>query len=445
MTQTSGENILHPYRIAPGPRGNFLFGSARKIQRDPLQFGLTMTHQYGDIVRLRFLLWPAYLVNHPDSVKYVLQENQRNYNKDIYPYRVFQPLLGRGLVTNDGKSWFHQRHLIQPAFHRKRLAAFGTLMTGATAMMLDKWQGFAERDQSLDVAAEMLRLTLHIVSKALFDIDLSKETHIVGQAVTTVNKLLSDYIYAPFPSFSIPTPRNRRYLVACGTLDQVVHGIITQRRQLNTDTDDLLSLLLLARDEETGQGMNDRQIRDELMTMLLAGHETTANTLSWTWYLLSQHPEVEQRLYTEIDEVLGGALPTIEHLPELKYTNMVLEEALRLYPPACILSRKAIADDELGGYRIPANSMIIVSPYAIQHHPDYWPDPESFDPERFTPERSAGRSHYAYFPSSSGPRMCIGSSFAMMEAQLILATIAQRYQLRMVPGHQVEPQMLVTL
>src|SRR6266700_2066184 len=188
MTQTSGENILHPYRIAPGPRGNFLFGSARKIQRDPLQFGLTMTHQYGDIVRLRFLLWPAYLV----------------YNPDIYPYRVFQPLLGRGLVTNDGKSWFHQRHLIQPAFHRKRLAAFGTLMTGATAMMLDKWQGFAERDQSLDVAAEMLRLTLHIVSKALFDIDLSKETHIVGQAVTTVNKLLSDYIYAPFPSFSIP-------------------------------------------------------------------------------------------------------------------------------------------------------------------------------------------------------------------------------------------------
>jgi cytochrome P450 len=173
MTQTSGENILHPYRIAPGPRGNFLFGSARKIQRDPLQFGLTMTHQYGDIVRLRFLLWPAYLVNHPDSVKYVLQENQRNYNKDIYPYRVFQPLLGQGLVTNDGKSWFHQRHLMQPAFHRKRLAAFGTLMTGATAMMLDKWQGFAERDQSLDVAAEMLRLTLHIVSNfALMEMQL---------------------------------------------------------------------------------------------------------------------------------------------------------------------------------------------------------------------------------------------------------------------------------
>jgi cytochrome P450 len=445
MTQTSGENILHPYRIAPGPRGNFLFGSARKIQRDPLQFGLTMTHQYGDIVRLRFLLWPAYLLNHPDSVKYVLQENQRNYNKDIYPYRVFQPLLGRGLVTNDGKSWFHQRHLMQPAFHRKRLAAFGTLMTGATAMMLDKWQGFAERDQSLDVAAEMLRLTLHIVSKALFDIDLSKETHIVGQAVTTVNKLLSDYIYAPFPSFSIPTPRNRRYLVACGTLDQVVHGIITQRRQQNTDADDLLSMLLLARDEETGQGMNDQQVRDEVITLLIAGHETVSTALTWTWYLLSQHPEVERRLLTELDEVLGGHVPTVGHLAKLSYTHMVLEEALRLYPPAWIFGRKAIAEDEIGGYFIPANSMIVLSPYMTHRHPAFWENPEVFAPERFTPDRAASRPHYAYFPFGGGPRTCIGSNFALMEMQLILATVAQRYRLRLVPGHQVEPEALLSL
>lgn len=191
--------------------------------------------------------------------------------------------------------------------------------------------------------------------------------------------------------------------------------------------------------------MTDQQIRDELMTMLIAGHETTANTLAWTWYLLSQHPEVEQRLYNEIDEVLGKHVPALEHLPDLKYTNMVLEEALRLYPAAGIFGRKAIANDELGGFRIPANSMIVVSPYATQHHPDYWPDPEHFDPERFTPERSTNRPHYAYFPFSGGPRMCIGSNFAMMEAQLILATIAQRYQLRMVPGHLVEPQLLVTL
>ncbi|HXZ05403.1 MAG TPA: cytochrome P450, partial [Ktedonobacteraceae bacterium] len=244
---------------------------------------------------------------------------------------------------------------------------------------------------------------------------------------------------------SIPTPRNRRLLEANRSLEQVIYHIIAERRQQNKDTGDLLSMLLSARDEDTGEGMNDQQIRDELMTMLIAGHETTANALAWTWYLLSQHAEVEQRLYNEIEEVLGGSIPTLEHLPKLKYTNMVLEEALRLYPPGGIFGRKAIADDELRGFRIPANSMIIISPYATQHHPDYWPDPERFDPERFTPERSAGRSHFAYFPFSSGPRMCIGSSFAMMEAQLILATIAQRYRLFMVPGHPVEPQLLVTL
>jgi len=290
-----------------------------------------------------------------------------------------------------------------------------------------------------------MRLTLGIVGQTLFSLDLSDETNTIGPAVTILLNLLGNYIYTPFPPINIPTPRNRRLLAANRSLERVIYPMIAERRQQNKDTGDLLSMLLSARDEETGEGMNDQQIRDELMTMLIAGHETTANALAWTWYLLSQHPEVEQRLYSEIDEVLGGSIPTLEHLPNLKYTNMVLEEALRLYPTAGIFGRKAIADDELRGYRIPANSMIIISPYATQHHPDYWPDPELFDPERFTPERSVDRSHYAYFPFSSGPRMCIGSSFAMMEAQLILATIAQRYQLRLVPGDPVEPQMLVTL
>jgi cytochrome P450 len=334
---------------------------------------------------------------------------------------------------------------MQPAFHRKRISAYGTIMTDATTKLLERWQSYAQQDSSLDVAEEMMSLTLQIVGKTLFSLDLSDETNTIGAAVTTLLKLLGNYVYAPFPPLSIPTSRNRRLLAANRSLEQVIYRIIAERRQQSTDTGDLLSMLLLARDEETGQGMNDRQIRDELMTMLLAGHETTANTLAWTWYLLSQHPEVEQRLYTEVDEVLGGALPTVEHLSDLKYTNMVLEEALRLYPPACILSRKAIADDELCGYPIPANSMVLVSPYAIHHHPSYWPDPERFDPERFTPEHIAERPHYAYFPFSSGPRMCIGSSFAMMEAQLILATIVQRYRLCLVPGHPVEPQMLVTL
>jgi cytochrome P450 len=445
MTQKSRAVILPRHKAAPGPRGHLLLGSARDIQRDPLRFGLAMTQQYGDIVRIRLLLWPAYLVNHPDGVKHVLQENQQNYNKDLYPYQIFKPLLGRGLVTNDGKSWLHQRRLMQPAFHRKRLAAFGSLMTDATVMMLDQWQDFAERAQQLDIAAEMLRLTLRIVGQALFNTDLSDETRIVGQALITVNKLLSDYIYAPFPPLNVPTSRNRLIQTAFRTLDQVVQGIINQRRQQNMDTDDLLSMLLSVRDEETGQRMNDQQVRDEMMTLLIAGYETVSTALVWTWYLLSQYPEMEHRLHSELDIVLRGDLPTVEHLVELPYTRMVIEEALRLYPPAWIFGRKAIADDKIGGYSIPANSMIVLSPYITHRHPALWEHPEVFDPERFTPERSAVRPPFAYFPFGGGPRMCIGNNFALMEMQLILATIAQRYKLRLVPGHTVEPEALLSL
>src|SRR2546427_6030575 len=236
MIRIRRTTISPQHKTAPGPRGHLLLGNARDIQRDPLRFGLAMTQQYGDIVRIRFLLWPAYLVNHPDGVKHVLQEKQQNYNKDLYPYQIFKPLLGKGLVTNDGKSWLHQRRLMQPAFHRKRLDAFGSLMTDATVTMLDQWQDFATREQPLDIAAEMLRLTLRIVGQTFFNIDLSDETHIVGQAVTTVNKLHSDYMYAPFLPLHIPTPRNRRLQVSYRALDQVVRGIITNRRSHNTDT-----------------------------------------------------------------------------------------------------------------------------------------------------------------------------------------------------------------
>ena len=328
--------------------------------------------------------------------------------------RTLKPLPGQGLVTNDGEAWLQQRRLMQPAFYRKRLAAFGTLMTDATVTMLDQWQRLAERDQPLDVAAEMLRLTLRIAGQALFNIDLSDESHTVGQAVATVNKLLSEYLTAPFPPLSIPTPRSRRLQAARRTLDQVVHDIIVQRRQQHADTGDLLSMLLLTRDEATGQGMNEQQIRDEVMTLLIAGHETVATALIWTWYLLSQHPHVTQ-------------------------------EVLRLYPPAWIFGRKAIADDEIGGYVIPAGSMIVLSPYMTHRHPAFWEHAEVFDPKRFAPDQAAGRPRYAYFPFGGGPRVCIGNNFALMETQLVLATIAQHYQLRLVPGHPVEPEAFLSL
>lgn len=433
------------HKLPPGPREHFLLGSVRDIQRDPIGFNMSMRQQYGDVVRVHFFVWPTYMVFHPDDVKHILQENNRNYNKDVYNFNLIKPVFGLGLLTNDGESWLHQRRLIQPTFHRKHLATFGTSMTNATTAMLERWQGFAEGDQPFDVAEEMMRLTLRIICQALFSIDLSNEASTVSQAFTTLNKLLTDYLYAPFPPLNVPTPRNRRLQAAIHALDTVVQGIINEHHQQDTRRADLLSLLLSARDEETGQGMSDKQVRDEVLTLLIAGHETTSNALSWTWYLLSQHPEVERRLRAELDEVLGGNLPTVEHLPDLKYTRMVLEEALRLYPPAFGISRKAIADDQLGGYHVPANTSIWLSPYVTHHHPDFWENAEAFDPDRFTPERSAGRPHFAHFPFGGGPRLCIGSNLAMMEAQLIMATIAQRYQLRLAPGHRVEPRVLLTM
>ena len=334
---------------------------------------------------------------------------------------------------------------MQPAFHRKQLATFGRLMTTATESMLERWQNAGASKQSLDVAEEMMRLTLRIVGQALFSIDLSDETDTVGQAFTALMTPLMDYIYHPVPPLGFPTPRNRRIQHYIRTLDEVVQVIITEHRRSGADKDDLLSMLLAARDEETGEGMNDRQVRDEVMTLLLAGHETTSNALSWAWYLLSQHPDAESCLHTELEQVLGGRTPTVEDLPRLTYTRMVLEETLRLYPPAVGFNRKAMADDEVGGYFVPAGTLIWLSPYMTHRHPDFWENPEVFDPERFSPERSAGRLHFAHFPFGGGPRLCIGNNFAMMEAQLVMATIAQCYSLRMVPGHQVEPEALLTL
>ena len=433
------------HKSPPGPREKWLFGSTSSIQRDPLGFNMSMFQRYGNVVAIHFLIWPTYMIFHPHDVKHVLQENHRNYSKDTFLIHFLRPLLGRGLFSNDGESWLHQRRLMQPAFHRKQLATFGRLMTVATESMLERWQNAGASKQSIDVAEEMMRLTLRIVGQALFSIDLSDETDTVGQAFTALMTPLMNYIYHPVPPLGFPTPRNRRIQHYIRTLDEVVQVIITEHRRLGAEKDDLLSTLLVARDEETGEGMNDRQVRDEVMTLLLAGHETTSNALSWAWYLLSQHPDVESCLHAELEQVLGGRTPTVEDLPRLTYTRMVLEETLRLYPPAVGFNRKAMADDEVGGYFVPAGTLIWLSPYMTHRHPDFWENPEVFDPERFSPERSTGRLHFAHFPFGGGPRQCIGNYFAMMETQLVLATIAQRYRLRMVPGHQVEPQALLTL
>jgi cytochrome P450 len=426
----------------PGPRGSLLLGNAPAIARDPLAAYSAMAREYGDIVRIRFVFWPTYLLFHPDHVRHVLQEKHTNYSKDLYTYRMLRPVVGNGLVTNDGADWLRQRRLIQPAFHRQRLARVGNLAVAASEEMLERWSALAREGKPVDVSAEMLRMTLQVAAQALFSVDLSTEDGRVTEAFAAVNELLADYVHSPLPPFAVPSRRSLRLRAARATLNDLTRRIISSRRRQPGDEADVLSMLLLARDEETGEGMNDQQVRDEVMTLLFAGHETTATALTWACYLLARNPECQDRVRTEVSTV--GRLGA-EELSQLTYTKMVLEETLRLFPPAWSFGRKAVRNDEVGGYGVPAGSLVWVCPYVTHRDPRFWERPETFEPDRFTPERVASRHRLAYFPFASGPRMCIGAHFAMTVAQLTLASIARRYRLQMAPGASVEPQALITL
>ncbi len=442
---TTSVAIRRP-RAAPGPRGHALLGSLPAYRQGRLRFFTDTAREYGGVVRVRLGPRVIHLVSHPDGIKHILQDNHRNYRKGER-YDRLVPVLGRGLLTSEGEFWLRQRRLAQPAFHRQRLGAFATIMTEATAAMLARWEREAWRGQPLDIAAEMMRLTFAIVGRTLFSADVSGEADAVGQALTIALREADRRIRSTIPlPERLPTARNRRVREAIRTLDGVVYNLIAARRDgRDAREGDLLAMLLAARDEETGEGMSDRQLRDEVMTIVLAGHETTANALAWTWYLLSQHPEAEEHLRAEVATALSGRTPGIEDLAALSYTRMVIEEAMRLYPPAWAVGRTALVDDEIGGYRIPAGKTVVLSPYVTQRLPQFWDDPERFAPERFRPERVAARPRFAYFPFGGGPRLCIGNGFAMLEAQLIVAMVAGRYRLRLVPGQRVEPEPMVTL
>lgn len=432
---------------APGPPTSLFLGTIRKVERDSLGFYTGMAREYGDVVRLGALSGRArwYLVAHPQGVEHVLRTNSRNYTKGVFA-RPLKLMVGEGLVTSEGAYWLRQRRLAQPAFHKRRIAALADGMAAATQDMLREWDERHAGGRAFDAANEMMRLTLRIVGRALFSADLGGRVGAFGPALTETLEYVNRRSFRLFAlPERIPTPRNRRFVRARAELDRVAYDLIEARRRSGEDAGDLLSMLLLARDEETGERMSDAQLRDEVMTILLAGHETGAVAMSWTWYLLSRHPEQERRLHEELDAALGGRTPTFEDLPRLSYAKMVVEEAMRLYPPAWGIARQAREEDEIGGYRIPAGSPIAILPWVTHRHPALWERPEAFDPERFGPERSAGRPPYAYFPFGGGPRQCIGSAFALMEAQLILAGVAQRYRLRLAPGRRVEPEPLVTL
>ncbi len=411
--------------------------------RNPLQFIEKLCREYGDVVSARFLNFPVYIVAHPEGVKHVLQENHRNYTKS-QDYAILARLLGQGLVTSEGSLWLRQRRLMQPMFHRQKIATFGAMMTDCTLGMLDRWSGIAGRHEPIDVTSEMMRLTLEIVGRALLTMDLTSQADTIGRAMTIANERFGQFDIGMMIPW-LPTRKNFRFRKAVDELRRIVLDIIANRRRENRDYGDLLSMLLAARDEETGEKMSDEQLRDEVLTLILAGHETTANALSWTWYLLSQHREAERKLHAELDEVLAGRPPAMADLVNLNYTGMVIDEAMRIYPPVWAIGRAAIEDDEIMGYRIPRGSNVMLSQWMTHRHPKFWEDPERFEPERFSAEGAAGRPRYAYFPFSGGPRQCIGNVFALTEAQLVLATIAQNYRLRLVPDHPIELQPLITL
>lgn len=438
---------IYPQRNAPGPRGSLILGSLPELMKGPPAFYARMRSEYGDVVRLRsFLPFFWHLVSHPDGIEHVLQTNQQNYRKGKLFNKPVGLLTGNGLVTSEGDFWRRQRRLVQPAFHRQRVSSYAKVVTSATEDMLKRWDVYAKSGEQFDVADEMTRLTLRIAERALFDVDLGENSSEFSESLRVVLEHISFRMLHPFaPPEYIPTSRNRRFKKAKRFLDKVVYDIIATKRRQGTDAGDLLSMLLMVRDEESGEGMTDEQLRDEVMTLLVAGHETGAAAMAWTWYLLAKHSEEAQRLRAELEEVLNGRTPAFEDLHRLPYTKMVFDEVLRLYPPAWGQIRETIDEDEVGGYHIPAKSVVVVSQYVTHRHPDLWVEPDKFMPERFAPENASSRPRFAYFPFGGGAHQCIGNSFALMEAQLVIATLSQRYIPRLAPGQVVELDPTFTL
>jgi cytochrome P450 len=436
----------------PGPRRPMV-GALLSPGRDPLKLLTRMAREYGDIVYYRMGGERVYFVNHPQYIRDVLVTHQKNFTKSRGLERA-KRLLGEGLLTSEGATHLRQRRLLQPAFHRDRIANYASVMVAHADRLCERWSP----GTTVDVSKEMMRLTLSIVGKTLFSSDVESQADEVGVAVTEV---LATFWFTllPFQGLveRLPLPILRRGRASRARLDALIYSMIDERRATGRDHGDLLSMLLAVRDDQR-QGLSPednqkqglsllspQQVRDEAITLLLAGHETTANALTWTWYLLSQHPEVEARLHAEIDTVLAGRLPTLADIERLPLVEQIVTESMRLYPPAWIIGRRAIGEYTLGPYTLPPRAMIFMSPYVTQRDARFFPDPDRFDPRRWSAAGAAALPKFAYFPFGGGARQCIGEHFAWMELVLVVATISQRWQLRLVPNHPVVPQPLITL
>jgi cytochrome P450 len=442
METANKEYRLKRPMLPPGPKGLPFIGSLVNYFSDPLGFLTKIAQQYGEIVYFTLGSRRIYLLNNPEHIKDVLVTHNRSFTKSRALNRA-RIVLGDGLLTSEGDFHLRQRRIIQPVFHYKRIKSYGDVMAEYGSRTGVGWKN----GDAVDIHGEMTRLTLAVVSKTLFDADVKSESDEIVKSLTDIVNLFPRFVF-PFSEILdyLPLPGNKRGLLAVSRLDNVIYRLIEERRRDAGQKDDLLSMLLEARDEEgDGKGMSDRQVRDEAITLFLAGQETMANSLTWTWYLLSQNSGAEKKLHEEIDTVLGGRLPSVDDLGKLPYTHRVFKEALRLYPAAWTLARRAIEDYRVGGYTVPAGADIYMSQFVIHRDGRFYPDPLKYDPERWGAEEDSRLPKFTYFPFGGGPRRCIGEPFAWMEGVLLIAAIASRWKMSLAPGHRVVPDPLITI
>ncbi|WP_420146939.1 cytochrome P450 [Spirosoma sp.] len=436
------------HAIKPVPRyGRLpLIGNTLAFFRKPLETLSILQREQQRMVHLRIGGRHQYLVFSPEDSKHILQENHRNYGRSL-AFQVLKIFLGNGLLTSEGDFWRRQRRLTQPAFHRQKLAALTQTMIAETAGWLDELNE-QNRQQPVNVSQAFMDVTMRIVCKTLFGSDVATQLDGLSSALDTLNYMANDRLVSPLRvPLSWPTPGNLRFRQAGKLVDTFIYGLIDQRRKNQDSGDDLLGMLLSTEDEETGERMSDQQLRDECVTLFSAGHETTAVSMAWTLYLISQHPDVLTQLRNESQRVLGTArTPNPDLFRSLPYTLQVIQESLRLYPPAWIMSRLALGNDQLGPYTIPAGATALVCPYLLHRDPTSWPDPERFKPERFAPGGEKDQLHsYAYLPFGGGPRLCIGNQFALMEMQILLAMLVREFDIQPALNQQITPRPLITL
>lgn len=422
-------------RVAPRPPGHLILGHTLEFQKQPLHFVERMLREHGDVVHFNVALLDWYLVAHPDAVWDITVGRPALFQKPRVNKRIFKQFLGNGLVSSDGEHWKRQHKLILPGFHRSRIEAYGETMVRYTLDLLDTWQPGETRD----FCADMNALTLRIVAKTLFNADVLAEAGVIGEAMRVIEDVLVDHINLPLPLPRWwPSANNRRKIAAIDAIEGIILRVVEERRASGEDVGDLLSMMVFAQDE-AGQRMSNTELRDEAMTLIFAGHETTAHAITWMWFLLSRHPAVLEHLDAELARVLGGRAPTVADLPELPYLEMVVKESMRVLPSVWTFMREPVEDVVVGGFRIPKGAQIFISPYLLHHDARWFPEPERFDPERFTKENEKQIHRGAYLPFSAGPRICLGKSFAMMETRLILGTLVQRARPSVPVDHVPEP------